>query len=74
MIFSDIKKYFASRKVASLQDLSFHFNVEPDAVRGMLEQWIHKGKMYRLPYEESCQGCCGCGYNSEKMEFYQWID
>jgi hypothetical protein len=73
MILSDIKRYFAERRMASLADLSVHFGVEPDAMRGMLEQWIRKGRLNKLPQGVACQGCCeAC--NSDKLEIYQWME
>jgi len=72
MILSEIKKYFSQQRVASLSDLSVHFRVEPDAMRGMLEQWIRKGKVRKLPEGGSCPKCCeSC--NSEGLEIYEWI-
>jgi hypothetical protein len=72
MILSDIKKYFSERPAASLADLSVHFNVDPDAMRGMLDQWIRKGKLRRLPEGASCSSCCeSC--NSDNLEIYEWV-
>jgi len=38
MILSDIKEYFSNYGMASLTDLSVHFGVEPDTMRGMLDR------------------------------------
>jgi hypothetical protein len=73
MILLDIKKYFSQQRAASLNDLSLHFSVEPDAMRGLLEQWIRKGKLRKLPQGDSCPSCCeGC--NSDKLEIYEWLE
>jgi len=73
MILSGIKRYFSQQQTAALTDLSLHFGVEPDAMRGMLEQWIRKGRLRKLPQGSSCQGCCeAC--NLDKLEIYQWLD
>ena len=72
MILSDIKRYFSDRSAASLSDLSLHFSVEPDAMRGMLEQWIRKGRLRKLPEGTSCSSCCD-GCNSESLEIYEWV-
>ena len=59
--------------MASLSDLSIHFGVDSDAMRGMLEQWMRKGKLRKLPELASCQSCCeSC--NSEQLEIYQWLN
>ena len=74
MILSDIKEYFRNHKVASLSDLSLRFRVEPGAMRGILEQWIRKGRLEKLVQEGSCPSCCGCECNYELMEFYKWME
>lgn len=74
MIMSEIRKYFLERKVASLQDVSLHIKVEPDAMRGMLDHWVRKGKVKKVSRDVSCAGCGGCRIcSSPQMEFYQWI-
>ncbi len=40
MILSDIKKYLMQHKRATLGDLAIHFETEPEAMQGMLDQWI----------------------------------
>ena len=72
MILSDIKKYFSSQQVASLPDLSVHFSVDPDAMRGMLEQWVRKGKLRKLPQGALCPSCCGA-CDSDNLEIYEWL-
>ena len=70
MILADIKEYFSRHGTASLADLSVHFGVEPDAMRGMLDRWILKGKLNRLPQGATCPKCCeAC--NSEHVEIYE---
>lgn len=72
MILSEIKEYFSQQPVVSLSDLSVHFRVAPDAMRGMLEQWIRKGKVRKLPEGATCPSCCeSC--NSEGLEIYEWL-
>jgi hypothetical protein len=70
---SEVKRYLAERKVAPLIDIAVHFDMEPDAVRGLLGHWIRKGRV-RLHQDESCNsgGCCGdCGTHSK--EVYEWL-
>jgi len=72
MILSDIKEYFSNHGMASLADLSVHFSVEVEAMRGMLEQWVRKGKLRKLPRGASCSSCCeAC--NSNNLEIYEWL-
>lgn len=54
-----------------MRDLALHFQVEPEAVRGMLEHWIRKGKVRRDAACPPCgSGCCNCA--SDLTEIYLW--
>jgi len=70
---SDVKRYLSERKIAPLNDISLHFDLEPDAVRGLLSHWIRKGRV-RMHQDEGCSnGCCGgCGEHNNK-EVYEWL-
>jgi hypothetical protein len=73
MILSDIKRYLRERGQASLQDIALHFDADPEAVRGMLEQWIRKDKVERRMLGEACgSGCTKC--DPTGVEFYIWVD
>lgn len=73
MILSDIKQYLKLRGSASLSDISLHFDSDPDATRGMLEQWIRKGKVSKQSAEATCgSGCNRCGL--EGAEIYRWVE
>lgn len=73
MILSDIKQYLSQRGSASLSDICIHFDTDPEAMRGMLEQWIRKGRVQKQPISASCgSGCNKC--NPETIEIYRWID
>ena len=71
MILSDIKRFLGERGQASLAELSQHFGSDPEAMRGMLEFWIARGRVIRhLP---SCgSGCTQCA--PEVIEVYTWVD
>ena len=72
MILRDIKDYLSQQRMASIAELSLHFGVDRDAMRGMLDHWIRKGRLHRLSQEKSCSGCCGeC--ESNHLEMYEWI-
>jgi putative ferrous iron transport protein C len=71
MILSDIRKYLEQRGQASLADIALHFHADPDAVRGMLEAWIRKGKVIRRASSASCGSTCqSC--NPAGNELYIW--
>ena len=70
MILQDIKKYLQSRKQASLGDIALHFDVEPEAIRGMLDFWVSKGKITVHRNDINCGGC-SCSHKSES-DVYAW--
>ena len=72
MILSEIKNYLSERGSATLSDLSLHFDTPPDAMRGMLEQWVRKGKARKKEMGPRCSGCNHCSAASD--EAYEWID
>ncbi|PLX88649.1 MAG: hypothetical protein C0618_03820 [Desulfuromonas sp.] len=73
---SDVKRYLSERRVAPLDDIATHFDLEPDTVRGMLSLWVRKGKV-RKHQDDGCGGsgqCCGgCGSHASK-EIYEWLN
>ena len=73
MILSDIKRYLMSQKQATLADIALHCDASPDAVRGMLEQWIRKGKVAKTLAGSSCGGSC-TRCDPAAVEIYQWLD
>jgi hypothetical protein len=73
MILSDIKQYLSQRGSATLSDISMHFDTDPNAMRGMLEQWIRKGRVAKHYTSSTCNSSCEkC--NPESSEIYQWVD
>jgi putative ferrous iron transport protein C len=73
VILSDIKRYLQERGQASLQDIALHFDAEPEAVRGMLEQWVRKGRVERMMLTDNCGSSCSkC--NPSGVEYYLWVD
>ncbi|MFA5984165.1 MAG: FeoC-like transcriptional regulator [Methylococcaceae bacterium] len=73
MILSELKQFLSQQKRASLLDLTQHFNVEADALRGMLEKWIQKGKVRKTALESGCgTGCCKC--DPALTEIYEWLE
>jgi len=73
MILSEIKRYLMKHNRVTLDDLAVHFDTEPDAMRGMLEQWIRKGRVLKSELRASCgKTCAGCFCDST-VEIYEWI-
>jgi hypothetical protein len=71
MILSEIKHYLMQRGQASLTDIALHFDTPPEAVRGMLEQWMRKGKVRRIMATASCGSSCSrCDLAT--TEIYEW--
>jgi predicted ArsR family transcriptional regulator len=71
MILSDLKHYLAQHGQVTLRDIATHFDVEPDAMRGMLSPWMHKGKVRKVPPRPMCAGCCQC--DPAFIEVYEWL-
>ena len=72
MILADIKRYLMERGCAPLADIALHLGSDPDAVRGMLEQWIRKGRVRRRMANAACGSSCrDC--DPAATEIYEWI-
>ncbi|MCW8955607.1 MAG: FeoC-like transcriptional regulator [Gammaproteobacteria bacterium] len=73
MILTDVRDYLKSQGQASLRDMSLVFGMDQDALRPVIEQWINKGKVEKLPEGSACSGgCSAC--EPQTIELYQWID
>ncbi|HEC06207.1 MAG TPA: sugar metabolism transcriptional regulator [Thiolapillus brandeum] len=71
MILSDISRYLEQRGQATLADIALHFDADTDAVRGMLEVWIRKGRVHRRMATASCGSSCSqC--EPAVTEIYVW--
>lgn len=71
MILSDIRRYLEQRGQATLADIATHFDADPDAVRGMLELWMRKGKIHKQMATGSCgSSCTHC--DPATTEIYVW--
>lgn len=73
MILSDLRSYLQDRRRVTLNDLVVHFQIDADALRGMLAKWISKGKVRQSPAASACgTSCCKC--DPALTEIYEWID
>ncbi|WP_405229169.1 FeoC-like transcriptional regulator [Lentisalinibacter sediminis] len=70
MILSQLREYLKTQRRASLADMALHFRCEPDALRGMLNKWVAKGRVEKLPEGAACASCCQC--EPERVEIYEW--
>jgi putative ferrous iron transport protein C len=71
MILADIRDYLAQRGQAILADVALHFDVDLEAVRGMLQQWVRKGRVEQRKVEAACGTSCNrC--DPAAMELYVW--
>lgn len=72
MILSELKQYLQKNRRVALRDVALYLKAEPDAVRGMLEQWVRKGKVKKLEGKGGCGGgCCKC--DEAMIEAYEWL-
>jgi putative ferrous iron transport protein C len=73
MILSDLRDYLKQQKRVALKDLENRFQVDADALRGMLTKWISKGYVKKLPNGTACSGgCCQC--DPALTELYEWVE
>ena len=73
MILSDIKRYLMERRQATLADLALHFDADADAMRGMLQQWVRKGRVTKVMAGGGCGSSCSkC--DPAAVEIYVWND
>ncbi|MEQ1636357.1 MAG: FeoC-like transcriptional regulator [Methylococcales bacterium] len=73
MILSDLRSYMQLQHRVVLNDLIIHFNMDANALRGMLSKWISKGKVRKTSAEAGCgTSCCKC--DPVMTEIYEWVD
>jgi len=73
MILSNIRDYLKQRGQCTLSDIALHFDTDADAVRGMLEVWIRKGKVKKRSATDSCgTSCQSC--DPAATEVYLWSE
>lgn len=73
MILSNVRDYLKQRGQCTLSDIALHFDADADAVRGMLEVWIRKGKVNKRSATDSCgTSCQSC--DPAATEVYSWCE
>ena len=73
MILSQVRDYLKQRGQCTLSDIALHFDTDADAVRGMLDVWIRKGKVKKTSATESCgTSCQSC--DPSATEVYSWCE
>ncbi len=73
MILSQVRDYLKLRGQCTLSDIALHFDTDADAVRGMLDVWIRKGKVEKRSATASCgTSCQSC--DPAATEVYSWCD
>lgn len=73
MILSDLRNYLKQQRKVALSDLVNHFNMDANALRGMLGIWINKGNVRKMSREAACgTSCCQC--DPALTEIYEWVD
>ncbi len=71
MILSELRTYLKTRKSVTLQDLMLHFDIDAEALRGMLQILISKGYVIKNSAKEACgTSCCKC--DSTLTEIYEY--
>ena len=71
MILSELRDYIRTNRRVTLTDMACRFDRDPDAVRGMVEKWVAKGKVAKVSGGTRCGNTCtGCAPRIE--EIYEW--
>ena len=71
---STLSAYLRERRRASLVDMAHALHAEPEAVRGMLQVLVRKGRVHALPAGTGC-GHSSCGKCApDAVEMFEWLD
>lgn len=70
MILQQLQVYLCTHPATSLEALAQHFHTDANALRGMLDLLIRKGRVRKLRIQP-CGNCHSC--DPESLELYEWI-
>jgi putative ferrous iron transport protein C len=68
MILTNLQRYLSQKGKVSLAELEVHFQTNGDALRGMLDLLIRKGRARKIAVQK-CKSCHACA--DEILEFYE---
>ncbi|MGI0483810.1 FeoC-like transcriptional regulator [Pantanalinema rosaneae CENA516] len=71
MILQQLQTYLRTHPPTSLEELTRHFQTDADALRGMLNPLIRKGRVRRVA-GKPCSQCHSCA--PETLEIYEWVN
>lgn len=72
MILAELRDFLKQRRRVALGELASQFDVDADALRGMMQRWLNKGQVRKLSKEPACgTGCCQC--DPALTEIYEWV-
>ena len=73
MTLSALKTYMQDNHVVSINDLTAHFDMDPDTLRDMLEILIRKGQVRKIhDADVHCGTCAQC--HLLMAELYEWVE
>jgi hypothetical protein len=68
-----LKSYLMTHNSVRLEELSNHFNEDPNVIQDMLEHFIRKGQVIKQTPTPACDNCTmGCSGGLEQFTIYQW--
>ncbi|NJN32706.1 MAG: sugar metabolism transcriptional regulator [Synechococcales cyanobacterium RM1_1_8] len=70
MILSELQNYLIEHHRVSLAQLEVKFGIDANALRGMINHLVHKGRLHKVTTPARCHGCSICSEAS--LEFYEW--
>ncbi len=80
MILAELREYLRAQRRVDLATLATRFDTDPEAMRGMIEHWVRKGKVAPVLVApgSGCAACASSGCSSAvdcagAVEVFEWI-
>lgn len=73
MILRELDDYLQRHRRATLGDIALHFDLPAEAVRGMLDLWIRKGRIRQLDAAATCNTSCPVSCDDTAMTIYEAV-